>query len=76
MFHGVFVFLLILSGPLNRLILKFILRRRHRAEEYPQHFFLPNYAHQFVHRAIHGNKDEQNDLDGPEMRQMISANNF
>src|SRR2546421_10675719 len=43
-------------------------RGRHRAEEYPQHLFLPNHADQFVHRAIHGNKDEQNDLDSPEMR--------
>ena len=43
-------------------------RRRHRSEEYPQHLFPAHHAHQLVHRAIHGNKDEQNDLDGPEMR--------
>src|SRR6266436_9129814 len=44
------------------------LRDRHRAEEYPQHLFLPNHAHQFVHRAVRDNQYEQNDLDGPEMR--------
>src|SRR5258707_12984578 len=44
------------------------LRDRHRAEEYPQHLFPPNNGHQFVHRAVHDNQHEQNDLDGPEMR--------
>src|SRR5437667_256668 len=43
-------------------------RGRHRAEEYPQHLFPPDHAHQFVHRAVHGNHHEQNDLDSPEMR--------
>lgn len=43
-------------------------RRRHRAEEHPKHLFPSHHAHQFVHRAIHGNEDEQNDLDGPEVR--------
>src|SRR5437667_8192488 len=43
------------------------LRRGHRAEEYPQHLFLPNHAHQFVHRAVHNNQYEQDDLDSPEM---------
>src|SRR5207253_5292288 len=44
------------------------LRRGHWAEEYPQHLFLPNHAHQFVHRAVHNNQYEQDDLDSPEMR--------
>src|SRR5205807_10124904 len=44
------------------------LRRGHWAEEYPQHLFLPNHAHQFVHRAVHNNQHESNDLDSPEMR--------
>src|SRR2546421_6872295 len=44
------------------------LRRGHWAEEYPQHLFLPNHAHQFVHRAVHDNQHKQNDLDSPEMR--------
>src|SRR6266536_5737952 len=43
-------------------------RGRHRSKEYSQHLFLPNHAHQFVHRAVHGNEDEENDLDSPEMR--------
>src|SRR6266516_4567823 len=43
-------------------------RRRHRAEEYPQHLFFPDRAHQFVYRAVHNNQHEQNDLDSPEMR--------
>ena len=30
--------------------------------------FLPDHAHQFVHHAIRGDEDEENDLDGPEMR--------
>src|SRR5437867_10229739 len=42
-------------------------RRGHRSEEYPQHLFSPNHAHQFVHRAIHNNQHEQDDLDSPEM---------
>src|SRR6266481_2576539 len=42
--------------------------RRHRAEEYPHRLFPPNYAHQFVHHAIRGDEDEENDLDGEEMR--------
>src|SRR5438876_11909621 len=43
-------------------------RGRHRAEEYPHRLFSPDHAHQLVYHAIHGNKDEENDLDGPEMR--------
>src|SRR5438477_6350976 len=43
-------------------------RRRHRTEEYPQGLFPPNHAHQFVRHAIRSDEDEENDLNGPEMR--------
>ena len=43
-------------------------RCRYPTEENPLRLFLADQAHQFVHGAIHGNEDEQNDLDGPEMR--------
>ncbi|KAF5407205.1 MAG: hypothetical protein Udaeo2_26880 [Candidatus Udaeobacter sp.] len=44
------------------------LRARHRSEEYPHSLFLADHADQFMHRAIHGDEDEQKDLIGPEMR--------
>ena len=44
------------------------LRDRQRTEEYPQHLFPSNHAHQFVHCAVHNNQHDQNDLDSPEMR--------
>src|SRR6478736_5042097 len=44
------------------------LRRWHWSEEYPQGLFPADYPDQFMDCAIHGDEDEQNDLDGPEMR--------
>jgi len=55
------MFLEFQSGPLD-------FRRRHGAEEYPQSLFLADHADQFMHRAIHGDEDEKNDLNGEEMR--------
>src|SRR6266567_9387560 len=43
-------------------------RRRHGSEEYPQSLFSADDADQFVHHAIRGDEDQEDDLDGPEMR--------
>src|SRR6266480_4951397 len=43
-------------------------RRGHWAEEYPQSLFSADDADQFVHHAIRGDEDQEDDLDGPEMR--------
>jgi hypothetical protein len=40
----------------------------HWSEENPPYFFLPDHEHQFVHGAVDDDQDEQEDLDGPEMR--------
>jgi hypothetical protein len=37
-------------------------------EKYPQQLFFSDYARQFMHRAVHENQREQNDLNRPEVR--------